>query len=200
MALRLNVVGGAIRQGKGLAPYVADRGDPGPSAYQLWLAAGHAGTKAQYMASLKSAVPGPKGWSPVFAGEPDGTRTLFKLVDWTGGEGEKPAIGLYVGSNGYVAAKAAAFNFNPAKRSMTLSAQTNAQGVATFDLTPYGFASPPSVTALPATPAVISGPTFSAVGTVTKTSAVVTVRQQALLTAIVSLLAGATANIFVVEV
>lgn len=206
MAVKTNVVGGATMQPDGkLVPFMADKGDTGGqglSAYQIWLAAGNIGTEAQYLASLKSTAPGPtgsKGWSPVFAGELDGVRTLFKLVDWTGGEGTKPDVGMYVGSAGYVTAKVQAFNFNTAKRVMMLQAQTNASGVATFDFTAYAFASTPAVVALPATTALLSGPTRSTVSGTSKTGTTVTVQQQAILTGVVSLLAGATANILVVE-
>lgn len=177
MPVKQNVVGGAMLSGGKLVPFAADKGDPGAA----------------------STVPGPKGWSPVFAGELDGVRTLFKVVDWTGGEGTKPDSGMYVGATGYVTAKAQAFNFNVAKRVMMLQAQTNASGVASFDFTALAFANPPSVVPLPATTAVLSGPTRSTASGVTKNGATVMVQQQALLTGVVSLLAGATANILVVE-
>lgn len=150
----------------------------------------------------ESTTPGPQGntgWTPILAGEADGTRTLVKVADWTGGQGEKPPIGMYLGTAGYVTAKADAFNFNAAKRVEVMSAPTNAQGVATIDYSATGFAKAPVVRALPATTAVLSGPTQSTVGTTTKTSTTVTVRQQALLTGVLSLLAGATANVLVIE-
>ncbi len=46
---------------------------------------------------------GDDGWSPVFAIEADGaTREVLKVVDWTGGEGTKPAVGKYIGTTGFV--------------------------------------------------------------------------------------------------
>lgn len=171
MAVKQNVVGGAtVGAGGKLDPFAADQGPQGA-----------------------------KGWSPVFAGELDGVRTLLKLADWMGGEGSKPATGMYIGPAGYVMAKADAFNFNALKRAMVLQQQTNGSGVATFDFTSYGFANVPTVIALPATTAALSGPTRSTVSGVSKTAATVTVQQQAILTGLVSVLAGATANIFVVE-
>lgn len=143
---------------------------------------------------------GYNGWSPILAGEADGTRSLLKVADWTGGQGSKPATGMYIGTSGYVAAKADAFNFNTTKRILILSAQTNASGVATFTFSPSPpFAVAPTVRALPATTAVLSGPTRSTVSAVTTTGCTVTVQQQAILTGVISLLTGATANIIVVE-
>jgi len=144
-------------------------------------------------------VAGNNGWSAILAGEADATRTLLKVVDWAGGSGTKPAVGMYIGTAGYVTAKADAFNFNAIKRVVPLSAQTNAQGIATFNFTSFGFATAPSVVTLPATTTLLSGPTRSMVSAVTKTGATVTVQQQAVLTGVVSLLAGATANILVIE-
>lgn len=159
-------------------------------------------TNIRGQAGPESTTPGPPGntgWTPVLAGEADGTRTLIKVADWTGGQGTKPTTGMYIGTAGYVAAKADAFNFNAAKRVTMLSAQTNAQGVAAINYSAMNFAVAPAVIALPATTAVLAGPTRSTVSNVTKTGATVTVQQQALLTGILSLLAGATANVLIIE-
>lgn len=208
MAAKANVVGGAMvnTATKKLVPIVADKGDPGtqgPSAYQVWIAAGNTGSEAAYQASLRSTVPGPigdAGWSPILAGEADGTRTLIKVVDWTGGQGNKPAIGMYIGTTGYVATKTLAFNFNAIKRVFPMSAVTNAQGIATFDMTAYAFTSSPQIIPLPATTTILSGPTKSTVtGTTTKTQAQIKVETSALLTGVVTLLVGATANVLVIE-
>jgi len=45
---------------------------------------------------------GDKGWSPILAVISDGERRVLQVVDWTGGEGTKPATGLYVGVSGLV--------------------------------------------------------------------------------------------------
>lgn len=140
---------------------------------------------------------GQSAWTPMLAPEQDGTRTLIKVADWFGGTGTKPATG-YMALGGIVADKAQAFNFNAAKRVLVLSAQTNASGVATIS---FGttFATPPNVRALPATTAVLSGATRSTISNVTTTQCTVTVQQQAVITGVISLLTGATANVIVVE-
>lgn len=43
------------------------------------------------------------GWSPVLAAQVDDARRVLQVIDWTGGEGVKPATGLYVGLAGLVA-------------------------------------------------------------------------------------------------
>lgn len=131
---------------------------------------------------------GTNGWTPILLPEQDGTRTLLKVADWVNGGGTKPATGQYLAAGAYVTDKAAAFNFNTAKRVRVYQATTNASGVATIDYS-----------ALPATTAVLSGPTRSTVSAITATGCTVTVQQQAILTGIISLLTGATANVVVIE-
>lgn len=46
---------------------------------------------------------GDKGWSPVLAVVSDSARRVLQVTDWQGGQGTKPATGLYVGSAGLVA-------------------------------------------------------------------------------------------------
>ncbi len=45
---------------------------------------------------------GTNGWSPVLAVVNDGTRRVFQVADWTGGQGTKPTTGQYVGASGLV--------------------------------------------------------------------------------------------------
>ncbi|MEL6919530.1 MAG: hypothetical protein AAFO77_00705 [Pseudomonadota bacterium] len=59
-------------------------------------------------------TPGAKGWSPHFAEVADGARRVRQLVDWVGGEGTKPAVGLYMGASGLVSNIADAVNVRPA--------------------------------------------------------------------------------------
>jgi len=153
---------------------------------------------------LKDGSPGSNGtsgWTPALAGELDGTRTLIKVIDWSGGTGTKPAVGVYIGTAGYVTAKADAFNFNAIKRVMPFSAVSNAQGIATINYSSAKFAAAPVVIPLPATTAVLSGPTMSTVvaGSATKDQVQVKLQTQALVTGLVTLLVGATANVLVIE-
>ena len=46
-------------------------------------------------------IRGPQGWAPALVAEADGTRRVFKIADWTGGEGAKPATG-YLAPDGTV--------------------------------------------------------------------------------------------------
>ncbi len=55
-------------------------------------------------ASVPIGEDGDAGWSPVFAVAADGARRVLQIVDWQGGEGDKPAIGRYVGAAGLVVA------------------------------------------------------------------------------------------------
>lgn len=45
---------------------------------------------------------GNNGWTPVFAIVFDGDRRVQQVTDWTGGTGEKPTTGQYVGATGFV--------------------------------------------------------------------------------------------------
>lgn len=45
---------------------------------------------------------GDDGWSPILAAVSDGARRVIQVVDWTGGEGTKPATGKYIGAAGLV--------------------------------------------------------------------------------------------------
>ncbi len=74
-----------------------------------------------------STTPGPKGdqgdkgWAPVLAVASDGERRVFQVADWSGGEGDKPAIGAYVGASGLVASIGDAVNVRGAAGSGDLS-------------------------------------------------------------------------------
>lgn len=49
-------------------------------------------------------IRGSQGWAPKLVAEADGTRRVFKISDWTGGEGAKPATG-YLAADGTVVAE-----------------------------------------------------------------------------------------------
>lgn len=44
---------------------------------------------------------GSKGWTPIIANVPDGTRIVQKVIDWTGGQGIKPAINQFITGTGF---------------------------------------------------------------------------------------------------
>jgi len=48
-------------------------------------------------------IPGSNGWLPILAAAVDGERRVFKVVDWQGGTGTKPAIDLYLSATGLTA-------------------------------------------------------------------------------------------------
>lgn len=45
---------------------------------------------------------GQKGWSPILSVIIDGDRRVLQVFDWTGGEGEMPEAGMYIGPYGFV--------------------------------------------------------------------------------------------------
>jgi alpha-tubulin suppressor-like RCC1 family protein len=64
---------------------------------------------------IGSGGSGANGWSPIFSVETDGVaeltlRRVLRVVDWVGGEGPKPTVGLYVGETGLVVDIADAVN------------------------------------------------------------------------------------------
>lgn len=105
---------------------------------------------------------GSSGWTPVFAPEQDGTRSLLRVTDWMGGTGAKPQTGLYLAPGGYVPAKANAFNFNIAKRIENHNIRTGAGSNYALTFT-EPFTVPPRV--LPAAIGSVSGRPNQAVAT-----------------------------------
>jgi hypothetical protein len=144
---------------------------------------------------------GSNGWTPLFAGEADGTRTLLKVIDWAGGKGEKPTLG-YVGGTGAKAlvTKLEAFNFNALKRVDIFTGQTDASGIASIVFDP-AFATVPAKALPTAIPNVLAGPIKAelVVGSLTKTGCKVKVTQQSLVGGLLSALAGATVNVIAIE-
>ena len=62
------------------------------------------GSSGEWSPALEMVVgpQGDTGWSPVLAVITDGTRRVYQVADWVGGEGTKPAVGGYVGVAGIV--------------------------------------------------------------------------------------------------
>jgi hypothetical protein len=144
---------------------------------------------------------GPNGWTPILAGEADGTRTLLRVVDWVGGQGAKPALG-YVGAapaTGLVV-KGLAFNFNAIKRVDIFAAVSAADGIAAIVFDPP-FATVPAKALPMAVPNLLAGPVKAEVvaGSLTKSGCKVKVSSAALVTGVVTALAGATASVIVIE-
>lgn len=151
--------------------------------------------------TLDPDLRGLNGWTPVLAGEADGTRTLLKVADWYGGKGEKPALG-YIGAAGATSlvAKAAAFNFNAIKRVDIFSGATAAGGVAAIVFDPP-FTSIPAKALPQAVPNVLAGPVKAELvaGSMTKAGCQVKVTSAALLTGVVSALVGASVTVIAIE-
>lgn len=58
---------------------------------------------------------GDKGWTPVLSVVSDGPRRVQQVVDWTGGQGAKPATGDYVGPTGLTSVLADAVDIRGAQ-------------------------------------------------------------------------------------
>ncbi|OIN61189.1 hypothetical protein [Arsenicibacter rosenii] len=74
---------------------------------------------------------GYQGWAAVHGSVPNGQNIVLQLLDWTGGEGTKPAVTsggnpLYVCSTGYTTNINAATNFNPTKKSIAAGSVSTA--------------------------------------------------------------------------
>lgn len=144
---------------------------------------------------------GPNGWTPVIVGEADGTRTLMKVADWIGGKGAKPSTG-YIGPAGAtgLVAKAAAFNFNAIKRADIFTGISAANGIATIVFEPP-FAAVPAKALPQAVPNLLAGPVKAELvaGSLTKTGCQVKVTTAALVTGVVTALAGASVTVIAIE-
>lgn len=68
-----------------------------------WNALPYGGIKGDTGATGATGARGFDGWEPVLANETDGQRRVLRLVDWIGGEGQKPAVpaNSYVGPTGF---------------------------------------------------------------------------------------------------
>lgn len=86
---------------------------------------------------------GDKGWSPILAVVADGTRRVFQITDWTGGEGTKPATGSFIGATGIVGTAALAVDVRGATGAQGQGIQPNATGTfaqrSTYNASAQGF-------------------------------------------------------------
>lgn len=103
---------------RGPAGEKGDTGDVTPEAIAArdtaQAAAESAEDSAQAAADSAAAVAAiGAGWTPVIALVPDGERIVMQVDDWTGGESNKPSIGMFVGPSGFVATAAEATNIRP---------------------------------------------------------------------------------------
>ena len=95
-------------------------GTDGLSAYQIAVQNGFVGSNAEWLNSLKGAAAakgddGDNGWSPVFQTESVDGGSYLKLVDWIGGEGDKPTLLGFVSDSGIVNNRAVANNLKGQK-------------------------------------------------------------------------------------
>lgn len=82
-------------------------GTNGFSAYQIAVQNGFVGSNTDWLNSLKGAAAakgedGDRGWSPVFKTESFEGGSYLRLIDWVGGEGDKPTLRGYVSESGLV--------------------------------------------------------------------------------------------------
>ena len=95
-------------------------GTNGLSAYQIAVQNGFVGSNSEWLNSLKGAAAakgedGDRGWSPVFKTESFEGGSYLKLIDWIGGEGDKPTLLGYVSDSGVVNNIAVATNLKGQK-------------------------------------------------------------------------------------
>jgi hypothetical protein len=91
---------------------VIDGGPNGDGLYPLTDAAGNTRMVPCIAKVLDSAAKGNAGWSPKMTSEADGaTRVVWKVIDWTGGQGTKPGTGYIADDGSIVGTAAAAYDF-----------------------------------------------------------------------------------------
>ncbi|HEX9998166.1 MAG TPA: LamG-like jellyroll fold domain-containing protein [Abditibacterium sp.] len=71
---------------------------------------------------------GENGWTPTLAIVSDGERRVQQVIDWTGGEGTKPATGKYVGATGLVTLIADGVNVRGPQGEQGATGATGPQG------------------------------------------------------------------------
>jgi hypothetical protein len=89
-----------------------DGGPNGDGLYPMINAAGVTTLFPSLAKILDSTAKGNAGWSPRLTSEADGTtRVVWKVTDWTGGQGTKPATGYIAADGSIVGTAAAAYDF-----------------------------------------------------------------------------------------
>lgn len=89
--------------------------------------------------NFQTGQPGLNGWTPVFAIVADGvSREVLQVIDWTGGEGIKPATGKYVGVSGFVDDIADGVNIKGSGTTTSISDQLNLLETALDDVDAAG--------------------------------------------------------------
>ena len=102
-----------------------DKGDKGATGATG--ATGAQGIQGIQGVAGATGAQGQRGWSPILAVVSDGARRVLQLVDWTGGQGTKPASGSYIGASGLVVAVGDAVDIRGATG---LTGATGATGAA----------------------------------------------------------------------
>jgi hypothetical protein len=82
-------------------------GTDGFSAYQIAVQNGFVGSNSEWLDSLKGAAAakgedGDRGWTPVFKTESFDGGSYLRVIDWVGGEGDKPTLLGFVSDSGIV--------------------------------------------------------------------------------------------------
>ena len=92
--LPLHVYDDSCLQAPIFTPRVNIKGDTGPQGEQ-----GEKGDQGDPGDSGADGDKGDKGWAPIIDLVPDGDRIVMRVLDWTGGEGTKPTVGLYISTS-----------------------------------------------------------------------------------------------------
>ncbi len=94
---------GAGRLVMKLADYIGGEGDKPTANVGKYLKADGTYVTNKADAANFKGLQGFAGWAPILAIESHGTGKVSKVVDWVGGEGDKPTLTGYIGATGIVA-------------------------------------------------------------------------------------------------
>ena len=90
------------------------------------------------------------GWTPVFSIVTDGSRSVLRVVDWTGGQGTKPATGVYLSATGFTSTLSQAVDIRGSSGSYERSIFRAAATAPAIPTTPNAVTNPGDNPALPA--------------------------------------------------